>query len=142
MCLGSPLTIPHVFSPLVYSHLSCSVIVLRNGGHQVRRTFPKTTQLVRHPQKALKMIRNIFFGFPFPGCSCLKRKTSFFRKKQINMKLSLSTVNYFLYISSTIVFLCQLKTALSVDVFCIRTSVPWYQVSPHYVLGRKVNLKH
>lgn len=58
------------------------------------------------------------------------------------MKLSLSTVNYFLYVSSTIVFLCQLKTALCVDVFCIRTSVPWYQVSPYYVLGWKVNLKH
>lgn len=71
VCPGSPLSVRHLFTPLAYSDLSCSVTVLTNGGHQVRRTFPKTMQLMRHPQKALKIIRN----FPlssFHCCSCLK----------------------------------------------------------------------
>lgn len=63
-----------------------------------------------------------FFLFSFDCCSCLKRTTSFLEKKQINMT-RLNTVNYFVYTSSKIIFLHQLKTALCVDVSCIRTGL-------------------
>lgn len=97
---GSPLSVPHLLTPLTYSDLSCSVIVLRNGGYPVKRTFPDKRT------KAPKIIRIFFLVF-----LSLSEKKNFIHQKEANKyDLWLRTVNYFLYISSTIIFLCQLKT--------------------------------
>lgn len=54
---GSPLTASHLLTPLTYPDLSCSVIVLRNGGHPVKRIFPDKRT------KAPKIIRNFVLIF-------------------------------------------------------------------------------